>query len=338
MNSRTKIRIAVIMGGPSAERKISIASGTTIARELDPSKYHVLPIVIDDRLRWLPAPKLLTSGTTGRQAIAPTAEPKTRPFDVALLALHSYGEDGSVQGFLETLNIPYTGSGILASALAMDKARFKLFCRSLGLPTARGLLIERDFWTARRSPAAASIRRLASRVVVKPNASGSSAATAIVNSRNTAHLQRAISAALRIGSSALVEEFLEGEEFTVATIGDEQRVRALPVIQIVPTKDTFFSYRVKYDGSTKEICPAPISRKLARTLSDLAVAVHLGIGASGLIRTDFIVRRGRPYILEANTLPGMTPESLAPKAAAAAGMSYRQLLDELIRIAQRRHA
>ncbi|MBI4426244.1 MAG: D-alanine--D-alanine ligase [Candidatus Kerfeldbacteria bacterium] len=332
-----KLRVAVVMGGPSAEYEISLQSGKTIAQHLNVKKYEVMPIVIDRRRRWLPAPRFLTSGRIGTRALMPTAEPKRRPFDVALLALHSFGEDGTVQGFLETLGVPYTGSGVLASALAMDKKRFKTFCQTLNLLLAGDVLVTAKAWRQSSSRVLKKIQALGAKVVVKPNDSGSSAGTSIVETAEPAAVAEAVIAAWRVSRTVLVEEYLRGRELTVATLGDETKVRALPVIEIVPTKDAFFSYRVKYDGSTKEICPARISRRLARQLSEMAIKVHVGIGASGVIRTDFIMVRGRPYILETNTLPGMTPESLVPKAARVAGISYGQLLDTLIKLSLQRH-
>lgn len=332
-----KLRVAVVMGGPSAEYEISLQSGKTIAQHLNATKYEVVPIVIDRRRRWLPAPRLLTSGRVGTRAITPTAEAKHRPFDVALLALHSFGEDGTVQGFLETLGVPYTGSGVLASALAMDKKRFKTFCQTLNLPLARDVLVSLEFWRRSMKKVLKDVRQLGAKVVVKPNDSGSSAGTSIVKTAEPTSVAEAVNAAFRVNRTVLVEQYLRGRELTVATLGDETNMRALPVIEIVPTKDTFFSYRVKYDGSTQEICPARISRRLAKQLSDMAIKVHVGIGASGVIRTDFMVVGRRPYLLETNTLPGMTPESLVPKAARAAGISYGQLLDTLVKLALQRH-
>lgn len=325
------------MGGPSAEYEISLQSGKTIAQHLNSEKYEVVPIVIDRRRRWLSAPRLLTSGRIGTRAITPTSEAKRRPFDVALLALHSFGEDGTVQGFLETLGVPYSGSGVLASALAMDKKRFKTFCQTLKLPLARDVLVTTEAWRRSTSGVVKDIRKLGAKVVVKPNDSGSSAGISIVETAEPTAVAEAINAAFRVSRAVLVEEYLRGRELTVATLGDEINVRALPVVEIVPTTDTFFSYRVKYDGSTKEICPARVSRRLARQLSAMAIKVHVGIGASGVIRTDFIVVRNQPFVLETNTLPGMTPESLVPKAARVAGISYSRLLDQLVKLARQRH-
>ncbi|MBI4092730.1 MAG: D-alanine--D-alanine ligase [Candidatus Kerfeldbacteria bacterium] len=333
--SPRKLRVAVVMGGPSAEYEISIQSGRTMADRLDPSKYEVVPVIIDQARRWLKALHLLGHGrrpTT--KAIMPALEHAAGRLDVALLALHSFGEDGTVQGFLETLGIPYTGSGVLASALAMDKHRFKAFCRAIGIPVADSVLVQHTDWRRHREPLIKLICALGSRVVIKPNKSGSSAGVSIVPPTKHRQLARAMQTAYRFDHiSALVERYLPGRELTVATIGDDRSPRALPVIEIIPTRAAFFSYDVKYDGSTKEICPAEISRTLANRLADLACQVHRGIGARGAIRTDFIVHRGRPFVLETNTLPGMTTESLVPKAAAAAGLSYNQLLDELIRLA-----
>jgi D-alanine-D-alanine ligase len=337
---RRKLRIAVIMGGPSAEHDISIQSGTTMAKALNPRRYDVVPIVIDEKKRWIKAPNILGSGKIQTSsAIIPADEYHAGRLDVALLALHSYGEDGVLQGFLETLGIPYTGPGVFTSALSMDKSRFKIFCRGLGIPVTAEQVVTASQWRSNPGLIRAAVRRLGKKVVVKPNQSGSSAGISIVASKNTRALSAAISAAFRVDRRGLlVEPYLKGREFTVATLGDASNPRALPVIEIIPTADTFFSYTVKYDGSTKEICPAHIPAALAKTLSAIAVKVHIGLGASGVLRTDFIVRNGSPYVLETNTLPGMTPESLVPKAASAAGLSYAQLLDKILVLARKRRS
>jgi len=329
------------MGGPSAEHAISLKSGTTMAQSLDQTRYDVIPVIIDEHRRWLTAPNLLRSGKSQRtsKALIPAEEYQAGRLDVALLALHSYGEDGMLQGFLETLGIPYSGSGILASSVAMDKARFKLFCRGLGVRVLPDYVVTKSDWRNHPQQARRAIQKLGQKVVVKPNQSGSSAGVSIISLKDSRSLATAITAAFRADSQSLiVEPFLKGREFTVATLGDDQHARALPVIEIVPTADSFFSYKVKYDGTTKEICPARISTALTKKLSAIALEIHHGLGASGVLRTDFIVRGATPYVLETNTLPGMTTESLVPKAARAAGMSYSQLLTTLIELALKRRA
>lgn len=337
---RRKLRIAVLMGGPSAEHDISIQSGITMAKALDPHRYDVLPIVIDAKKRWLKTPNILGIGKAkSSTAIIPADEYRAGRLDVALLALHSYGEDGVLQGFLDTLGIPYTGPGVFASALAMDKAKFKVFCRGLGVPVTAEYVLTASQWRTNSRAALAAIRRLGDKVVVKPNQSGSSAGVNIVHSHASRAVTAAISNAFRADTrSLLIEPYLKGREFTVATLGDALKPRALPAIEIIPTADTFFSYTVKYDGSTQEICPAHIPATTAKALAALAMKLHMGLGATGVLRTDFIVRGGKPYVLETNTLPGMTPESLVPKAARAAGLSYAQLLDRLIALALNRQS
>lgn len=312
-----------------------------MAQSLDQKRYDVIPVIIDEHRRWLTAPNLLHSGKTKRssKALIPAEEYQAGRLDVALLALHSYGEDGMLQGFLQTLGIPYSGSGILASSVAMDKARFKLFCRGLGVRVLPDYVVTKSDWRNHPQQAKRAIQKLGQKVVVKPNQSGSSAGVSIISLKDQRALQTAINTAFKTDSQRLiVESYLKGREFTVATLGDEQHPRALPVIEIIPTTDSFFSYKVKYDGSTQEICPAHIPKTLAKKLSAIALAIHRGLGASGVLRTDFIVRGTTPYVLETNSLPGMAPVCLVPKAARAAGISYTQLLDILIDLALKRRA
>lgn len=330
------INVAVVMGGPSAEHEISLLSGRAMANALNQTKYRVHPIIITSDRRWLSAPHLLTSRTNEKKtkAIIPANEYIAGRLDVALLALHSFGEDGTVQGFFETLGIPYTGPGVLASALAMDKSRFKLFCRSLGIPVLPSMSFDRPTWTAKRHEILRRIKRLGKKIIIKPNASGSSQGITIVSSHDTQSVLTGISDSIKVSQDrVLIEPYIHGRELTVATLGLPGKVKALPVIEIIPTADEFFSYRVKYDGSTREICPAPIPHSLAQLVQRIAVKIHTELGACGVIRTDFMVRGRTPFVLETNTLPGMTPESLVPKAAKSAGIPYPKLLDELIRLA-----
>ncbi len=349
-----KIRVGVLTGGASAERDISLATGAQIARSLDPAKYETVlldplafmarnPALTDEQRRQAEAllrgvgridpahqlPRGLESEIeTASRALVPATraitDPK-QPVDVVLIALHgTWGEDGRIQGLLDTLGIPYTGSGVLASALAMDKVMAKTVLQAAGLDVPRGAVVG--------SASGAELERARAvglPVFVKPVAGGSSVGATIV--RDAEALAPAIADAIRYDDRALVEEYLGGRELTVAIIGNDHPT-PLPVIEIV-TKHDFFDYGAKYDtGESEEIVPAPIPDEIARRVQDLALRSHEALGCRGMSRTDFIwsKERDRVVALEVNTVPGMTANSLLPKAARAAGIPFAELMTRLV--------
>jgi D-alanine-D-alanine ligase len=253
------------------------------------------------------------------RAITDAAE----PLDVVLIALHgTWGEDGRIQGLLDTLGIPYTGSGVLASALAMDKVMAKTVLAASGLDVPRGAVVgAADGADLERGKA------VGLPVFVKPVASGSSVGASIV--RRAEDLAPALALALRYDERAMVEEYLTGTELTVAVIGNDELV-PLPVIEIVTPRE-FFDYKAKYDaGASEEIVPARIPADVARRAQDIAIRAHQVIGCRGMSRTDFVWSGERMVTLEVNTIPGMTANSLLPKAAMAAGIGFGDLLTRLI--------
>src|SRR5687768_17002231 len=243
------------------------------------------------------------------------------PVDVVILALHgTWGEDGRIQGLLDTIGIPYTGSGVLASALAMDKVMAKTVLAANGLDVPRGVPV-----TRRDDPVARAVPLPA---FVKPVQQGSSVGSSIVDRAD--ELEPAIAEALRYDDRALVEERVIGRELTVAVIGNDEP-QALPVIEIV-TKHAFFDYGAKYDaGESEEIVPAPIPDAVAKRAQELGLRAHRALGCRGMSRTDLIwTKEDRLTVLEVNTIPGMTANSLVPKAARAAGITFDALLEKLI--------
>jgi D-alanine-D-alanine ligase len=355
-----KIRVGVLTGGASAERDISLAAGAQIQRSLDPEKYEV---VLLDPLAFMvhnpgiteqqraQARALLTGGghpdpahalpkgleseiESASRALVPATRAITgsaEPLDVVFISLYgTWGEDGRIQGLLDTLGIPYTGSGVLASALAMDKVMAKTVLAAAGLDVPRGVFV-----TAASGPELEHARGVGLPVFVKPVGSGSSVGAAIV--RRLEDLGPAIADALRYDDRALVEEYLVGKELTVAVIGNDDLV-PLPVIEIVTARE-FFDYKAKYDaGASEEIVPARIPDDVARRAQELAVKAHLALGCRGMSRTDFVwspvgphdSRESRMVVLEVNTIPGMTANSLLPKAAKAAGIAFGELLTRLL--------
>lgn len=348
----TKLRVGVLTGGASAERDISLATGAQIARELDPSKYDVVlldplafmvrnPALSDEQRAQARA--LLAGGArldpahelpkgleqeiaSASRAVVPATRAITdtsEPIDVVLIALHgTWGEDGRIQGLLDTLGLPYTGSGVLASALAMDKVMAKTVLAAAGLDVPRGAVV-----TTSSGEDLERARAVGLPAFVKPVASGSSVGASIVRAPDA--LAAAIADALRYDTRAMVEEYLTGRELTVAVLGNDAP-EPLPVIEIV-TKREFFDYHAKYDaGESEEIVPAHVPDEIARRTQALAVRAHVAMGCRGMSRTDFIWSNDRIAALEVNTIPGMTANSLLPKAAKAAGIPFAELLERLL--------
>ena len=346
-----RIRVGVLTGGASAERDISLATGAQIAASLDPKRFEV---VLLDPLAFMArnpeitaeqreqAQRLIKGGgrletdhrlprglekqiESASRALVPATRVMTNaePIDVVLIALHgTWGEDGRIQGLLDTIGVPYTGSGVLASALAMDKEVAKLVLAAAGLDVPRGVVVrgtEKEDLDAARSVGFPAF--------VKPVGSGSSVGASIVKSED--ELVPAISAALRHDERVLVEEQIRGRELTVPVIGNDD-LTALPVIEIL-TKRAFFDYSAKYDaGESEEICPAEIPPEVAQRAQDLALRAHRALHCRGMSRLDLMWSKDRMVALEVNTIPGMTANSLLPKAARAAGIGFGDLLARFI--------
>jgi D-alanine--D-alanine ligase len=291
------------MGGPSAEREISISSGMGVMRALGALGYDARSLDFD------------ATFVDAIREIAP---------DVVFNALHGVGgEDGQIQGILDWLGIPYTGSGLCACALAMDKHLTKKLLAAEGLPTPAWDVFDLTGGTLPLLPGSLNLP-----LVVKPRSSGSSAGVSIVRTHE-AWSKAMIEAAERT-PEVLAEEYVAGREFSCGVLGEE----ALPVVEIVST-DEFYSYEAKYKpGGSRHLVPAPIDHDLSARLQNLALTVHRLLGLRDLSRTDFIVsKEGRPTILEINALPGMTPTSLVPDEAAQIGLSYEALVDRLVHYA-----
>ncbi|MBV8655708.1 MAG: D-alanine--D-alanine ligase [Candidatus Eremiobacteraeota bacterium] len=294
-------KVAVAMGGSSAEREISIQSGTMILRALQSLGYDAKSIDYDERF------------VDAMRELKP---------DIVFNALHGPGgEDGHVQALLEYLSIAYTGSGVEAAALSMDKHLTKKLLAAEGLPTAAWDLFELSGGTLPLLPGSLDLP-----LVVKPRFEGSALGVVIV--RTHEQWTTAMLNASKTYPEVLAEEFVDGREFTCGVLGEE----ALPIVEIVPNRDEFYTYEAKYQpGGSTHIVPARIDEDLAARMQMLALSAHRLIGLRDCSRTDFIVSRdNRPYILEINSLPGMTPTSLLPDAAAAVGISFEALVDRLV--------
>lgn len=308
----SQCKVALLCGGTSGERTVSLNSGKGAQQALEEAGFPVTmldPANKDDLVT-------LVKG----------------PFDVAFLALHGEGgEDGTIQGMLEILGIPYIGSGVAASAMAINKAKAKMVYASAGIPTPVSLsytdLSQVDFDQL--------IQCVGSHCVVKACFEGSSNGIYMVEDRDA--LEDAVKSAFALDGEVLVEQYVAGSEYTVAVVGNKD-IEPLPVIQIVPASD-FYDYEAKYaPGGSKHLCPAPISEELTARLQELAVSAHKALGCAGVSRSDFIVDgQGNAWILETNTIPGMTTTSLLPDAARAKGYTFAQLAQRLIDLAFENH-
>jgi D-alanine-D-alanine ligase len=311
------MNIAVLQGGPSAEADVSRVSGREVTAGLMRAGHRAEPVELD--------------ALTARRLL------EQRP-DVVFPALHGPpGEDGTVQGFLEILGLPYVGSDVHGSAVAMDKNIAKQVFRRAGLPVAPDVLIAAG--ADPKAAAATAHAELGERVVIKPLRQGSALGVTPVGRK--AELGDAIGRALRFGHGVLVEPFVTGREITVGVLDLHGEVpRALPVIEIRTAADEWYDFENRYtQGKSEHLVPAPLPEAVSRRLGEIAVAAHRALGLRDLSRADFIVSdAGEIVLLEVNTLPGMTPTSLYPDAAAAVGMDFARLVDALVRSAHQRAA
>lgn len=304
----SECRVALLAGGTSGEREISLASGEGARKALEEAGFTVEwidPAKADDLKRLI-----------------------DEKFDVVFMCLHGkMGEDGTVQGMLELLNIPYTCSGVLSSAIAMDKAKSKVFYTLAGVPTPVSVTLRRG-----EQVDIDSIKETVGiPCVVKPATEGSALGVEIIEEEGK--LEWALNRVFELDDQILVESFVAGTEITVAVLGNEEAM-ALPIIKIVPTGE-FYDFESKYaPGGSQHICPAPLDDGLVAVIQDFAIRAHHALGCRGVSRSDFIIDgNDKPWILETNTIPGMTATSLLPDAARAAGISFPELCTKLIEYA-----
>ncbi|MFZ3013339.1 MAG: D-alanine--D-alanine ligase [Nitrospira sp.] len=311
MGRLTNARIGVLMGGRSSERDISLKTGQAVHQALIRQGYDAVAIDVTDRLH---------------------RDLEDQKVAIAFLSLHGPGgEDGTIQGFLETLGIPYTGSGIRASAVGMHKAATKMLLAAHGIPLPAGTVVR----ACDRSSLAKVLRqtKLKLPIVVKPVSQGSTIGVTIVRRRT--QWKEALALAHRYDPEALVESYIPGHEAAVSILGTTAEGPAvLPAIEIV-APEGFYDFSAKYQkGKTQYLCPAPFPPKVMRHISELARRTYEALECEGAARVDFrITSRGRPYVLEINTVPGMTETSLLPMAAAQVGIAYDALVERILQSA-----
>ena len=329
------MKVAVLMGGTTSEREISLRTGRGMAQALRGLGHEVLAVdaangrllPAGDEERAAPQTAIVPAGPAALvSAVA------IRDADVVLIALHGgTGENGTLQSLLELAGKPYTGSGVMASAVAMNKAMSKRVFEQADVPTPPWLLVEAE------GPVAASIHAgdlppavtaLGLPLVVKPNEEGSTVGLTIIQA--WAALPAALKEAARFGHEILLEQFIEGRELTVAVIGDQ----ALPIVEIRP-KSGFYDYESKYTaGRSEYFCPADLPAAVTERVLALGLVASRALDCRGVSRVDFrLDARSEAWCLEVNTIPGMTPTSLVPMAARAAGMSYEQVVQRMLDLA-----
>jgi D-alanine-D-alanine ligase len=304
-----KLRLALLAGGKSGEREVSLKGAAEVAKALDPQKYEVK--------RYDPA--------TDLAKLAADAD----SLDAAFILLHGpLGEDGTVQGLLDLLAIPYQGSGVLGSAVAMDKNLAKILYRNAGLKIPEWYMaVKEDIENPSKI-----LGHLGLPLVIKPASQGSSLGMTVARSQE--EIAKGLQKAFAIDTEVMAEEFISGREITGGVIGNAE-LTALPLVEIIPGEDfEFFDYEAKYQpGATQEICPAELEESLTIRAQNCALTAHRALQLRGYSRTDMIISDDDIYVLETNTIPGMTPTSLLPQAAAAAGLDFSALLDRLIELA-----
>ena len=341
-----KIRLALIFGGRSEEHDVSVVSARSVDRALDREKYEVVPMAIDRDGQWADPETacrvLAESGDRTDEVVDFEGRHRLDPrllgegFDVAFPALHGpFGEDGTIQGLFEILDLPYVGSDPTASAVCMDKILSKRLLANAGLRTPPWVEIDGADWLENRSRVVETCLTLGLPLFVKPARLGSSVGISKVQA--VEDLEAAVGLALEHGSRALAEQGLDAREIEVAVLGNESPRAAVPG-EVVPGHD-FYDYEDKYlDSACELLAPAPLEETVADRARELAIRVFRLLGCEGMARVDLFLEHegGRLWVSEANTIPGFTSISLYPRLWGLSGLKYPALLDELVSLALRR--
>ncbi|WP_400164085.1 D-alanine--D-alanine ligase [Brevibacillus sp. TJ4] len=359
--NREKIRLGIIYGGKSSEHEVSLRTALSVIKAVDAAKYEVIPVFVSLEGKWirgealtgqLPetiAPLRLTDGSTDKAeasagkslAKSAVASPFTLSQDVDVIfpVIHGpNGEDGTIQGLLELANLPYVGTGVMASAVGMDKWMMKTVFAQVGLPQVNYIGLLRSQWEKERDTTMDRIEQeLGYPCFVKPANMGSS--VGISKAKNRAELAQALELAARFDRRLIVEEFVKARELEIGVLGNEELVTSV-VGEVIASKE-FYDYEAKYKGAGTELqIPAQVPEHVAEEIAQIAKKAFQALDASGLSRVDFFwnEENDKLYINEVNTMPGFTPHSMYPLLFQAAGISYPELIDRLVRLAIERHA
>lgn len=353
-----KINLAVIFGGRSGEHEVSLSSARGVMKNLDQEKYNIVPIAITKGGNWLIGDKAdkymkMNEDKIGKEGAISLADSQKlvtikdeernifnyaegelkERIDLVVPILHGpYGEDGRLQGMLDTLGMPYVFSGVLAHAIGMNKPKAKIIAARAGVPVAKDLVLMKN----EKYNLNEIIEKLSLPLMVKPSELGSSVGISLAKTKED--LEKGIADAFSHGDEVILEQYIKGREFTVTVMGTDNP-QALAVTEIIPLISEFYDYKAKYeDGGSKHVTPAEISKEDEEKLKGYAVATFKSIGCADLARVDFLwsEKAQEYYFTDINTIPGMTPTSLAPEAAALAGMNFTEFLDKLIEGAMKR--
>lgn len=297
-------RVGVVWGGPSREREVSYRSGRRVSSALREKGYEVYEFELTSSL---------------------PEELKKNDIEVVFIAVHGkWGEDGKLQGLLEIMKIPYTGSGVLSSAIAMNKIISKKLWEKESVPTPPFQELSRDRW---EEDVEEGLKKLGTPVVVKPVSEGSSIGVRIVGKEEVKEMVRR---GREEFGEVFLESYIEGQEVTVGVLGEGKNLRPLPVLELVPRGD-FYDYTAKYTpGMTRFIIPARLEPAVYRLTQEIALKAHLALKCSGFSRVDIIVKEGIPYVHDLNTIPGLTSLSDLPREAEVAGISFPDLIEEIL--------
>jgi D-alanine-D-alanine ligase len=344
----SKLRVGVIFGGRSGEHEVSIASAASIFKHLDRTLYEPVPIRIEKDGRWALASKpptaisaadvLEQSATEALQTVEPTAAVSRSGIDVVFPVLHgTYGEDGTVQGLLELVNVPYVGCGVLASAAGMDKAVMKKLFIHHGLPVGPFIVALRHEWERNASAIIGRVRELKYPVFVKPANLGSS--VGISKAKSDGGFEQAMTVALQFDRKVVIEAAVpNAREIECAVLGNDDPEASIPG-EVIPGRE-FYDYEAKYlDDSSQTLIPAPLAEQQTADVRRLSIEAFKAVECTGMARVDFLLSRdtGELFVNEVNTIPGFTTISMYPKMWEATGLSYPKLLERLIQLAIERH-
>ncbi len=353
-----KINLAVIFGGKSGEHEVSLSSARGVMKNLNKEKYNVIPVAITKKGNWLIGDKgaeymKMNEEKIGKEGAISIEESQKSvtisdeekslsnysegnagaKIDLVFPILHGpFGEDGRLQGMLDMLGVPYVFSGVLAHAVGMNKPKAKIIAAKFGVPIPGDIVIKKE----KRYSLDDIIEKLSLPMMVKPSELGSSVGISLVKTKND--LERGIRDAFSHGDEVILEQYIKGREFTVTVMGNDDP-KVLAITEIIPIISEFYDYKAKYeDGGSKHVCPAEISEGDQKKIEQYAVSTFKAIGCNDLARVDFLwsEKNDEYYFTDINTIPGMTPTSLAPEAAKLAGMDFSQFLDKLIEGAMRR--
>ncbi len=335
------VKVAVLMGGISTEHGISLKTGMAVCNGLDRSRYEVLPIIITKDGSWIfldskEALSQIPNFDTEKKLslVAALGVLEQASVDLVYIALHGlYGEDGRIQGLLDYMKIPFTGSGLFASSLAMDKARSQDICEFHGLKFPQYL----SFKKSDRLKADKILDIVKSKVgfpmVLKPVDGGSSEATFIL--KDGKDFEEKVEKAFSVSDTIMFQQYVKGDEVSCGVLGNiEAEFQVLPPTQIIPLKGDFFDLEAKYEkGACEEVTPPRLPQDKIEKIQAIALKAHRILGCQCMSRTDMIVTENDIYVLETNTLPGMTETSLLPQAAAHIGISFSELQEKIIEFA-----